>query len=84
VRNLVQLLKINYPFGTATSDQVDRYPGRAMDDHGELIGWHPSESERANRAGYWLPATSTCTSHAHRGAANPVPQIPAQGSSPQG
>jgi peroxiredoxin len=30
VRNFVQLLKINYPVGYTTSDQVDRYLGRAI------------------------------------------------------
>ncbi len=30
VRSFVQLLKINYPVGYATSDQVDRYLGRAI------------------------------------------------------
>jgi peroxiredoxin len=29
VRDLVQLLKLNYPVGYATSDQVDRYLGRS-------------------------------------------------------
>src|SRR5258708_6072006 len=29
VRDLVQLLKLNYPVGCTTSDQVDRYLGRA-------------------------------------------------------
>ena len=29
VRDLVQLLKLNYPVGYTTSDQVDRYLGRA-------------------------------------------------------
>jgi len=30
VNNLVQLLKLNYPIGYATSDKVDSYLGRAM------------------------------------------------------
>jgi peroxiredoxin len=30
VRSFVQLLKINYPVGYSTSDQVDRYLGRAI------------------------------------------------------
>ena len=30
VRDLVQLLKLNYPVGYTTSDQVDRYLGRAV------------------------------------------------------
>ncbi|HWN49690.1 MAG TPA: TlpA disulfide reductase family protein [Xanthobacteraceae bacterium] len=30
MRNFVQLLKINYPVGYTTSDQVDRYLGRAI------------------------------------------------------
>jgi peroxiredoxin len=30
MRSFVQLLKINYPVGYATSDQVDRYLGRAI------------------------------------------------------